>query len=58
MGGGDNTFANPPINVEFTVFQQALKHLIYIKGGGVGCVDEIAIKIQIYSNIFKTIKGE
>ena len=52
--GGGTTLLLHPINVEFTVLEQALKHLIYIKGGGVGCVDEIAIKIQIYSNILKT----
>ena len=37
---------------------------MYIKGVGVGCFDDldpcddIAIKTQIYSNIFKTMKGE
>ena len=33
------------INVEFTVLEQTHKHLMYIKGVGVGCVDEIAVKI-------------
>ena len=61
----ENSFnSHQHVNVEFTVLHQTHKHLMYIKGVGVGCFDDqdpcddIAIKTQIYSNIFKTMKGE
>ena len=60
---GENSFnSHQHVNVEFTVLHQTHKNVN--KGGGVGCFDDldpcddIAIKTQIYSNIFKTMKRE